>query len=76
MAGGKGDVSMKNDFIPRRDGDLDSFEENFINKIDIHIPVLQLQDEAGETFVVSLLSKQFISPYSDFMISTFPYSTI
>ncbi len=33
---------MKNDFIPRRDGDLDSFEENFINKIDIHAQVLQL----------------------------------
>jgi hypothetical protein len=36
---------MKNDFIPRRDGDLDSFEENFMNKIDIHLPVLQLDPE-------------------------------
>ena len=33
---------MKNDFIPRRDGDLDSFEENFMNKIDIHAASLQL----------------------------------
>lgn len=33
---------MKNDFIPRRDGDLDSFEENFMNKIDTHATALQL----------------------------------
>ncbi|MBK6771229.1 MAG: hypothetical protein IPG78_03600 [Ignavibacteria bacterium] len=33
---------MKNDFIPRRDGDLDSFEENFMSKIDIHAASLQL----------------------------------
>ena len=33
---GKGDVSMKNDFIPGRDGALGSFEENFMNKIDTH----------------------------------------
>ena len=41
---------MKNDFIPKRDGDLDSFEENFMNKIDIHVPVLQLDpDEVSGT---------------------------
>lgn len=33
---------MKNDFIPRRDGDLDSFEENFMSKIDVHAASLQL----------------------------------
>ena len=42
MAAGKEMFQMKNDFIPRRDGDLDSFEENFMNKIDIHAASLQL----------------------------------
>ncbi len=30
----------KADFIPKRDGDLDMYEENFLNKLAIHAPVL------------------------------------
>ena len=28
----------KEDFIPKRDGDLDMFEENFLNKLSEHAP--------------------------------------
>lgn len=30
----------KGDFIPKRDGDLDMYEENFLKKLTIHAPVL------------------------------------
>ena len=30
----------KSDFIPRRDGDLDVYEENFVNKLETHAPAL------------------------------------
>lgn len=33
---------MKDDFIPRRDGDLNSFEENFRDKLAIHAATLEL----------------------------------
>ncbi len=33
---------MKTDFIPNRDADLDAHEENFINKLSIHAPVIGL----------------------------------
>lgn len=37
----KGKIKMaKADFIPKRDGDLDMYEENFLNKLAIHAPVL------------------------------------
>jgi hypothetical protein len=32
----------KTDFIPKRDGDLDVFEENFVNKLTIHAPALAM----------------------------------
>lgn len=39
----KGNLIMaKGDFIPKRDGDLDMYEENFLNKLSIHAPVLGL----------------------------------
>jgi len=36
---------MKTDFIPLRDGDLDSFEENLVNKLAIHATTLGLNPE-------------------------------
>ena len=37
----KGNINMaKADFIPKRDGDLDMFEENFLNKLSEHAPAL------------------------------------
>ncbi|MEO6694828.1 MAG: hypothetical protein ABIY50_03275 [Ignavibacteria bacterium] len=30
----------KNDFVPKRDGDLDKYEENFVNKLNAHAPTL------------------------------------
>lgn len=32
----------KTDFIPKRDGDLDVYEENFVNKLTIHAPALAM----------------------------------
>lgn len=32
----------KTDFIPKRDGDLDMYEENFLNKLALHAPVLKM----------------------------------
>ena len=32
----------KTDFIPKRDGDLDMYEENFLNKLTVHAPVLKM----------------------------------
>lgn len=36
---------MKIDFIPKRDGDLNSLEKNFVKKIALHGPVLELSDD-------------------------------
>lgn len=32
----------KTDFIPKRDGDLDVYEENFVNKLSVHAPALAM----------------------------------
>lgn len=45
---------MKTDFLPRRDGDLYSFEENFLNKIDSFAPALGL-DAAEVTSVKNII---------------------
>ncbi|MEO8664646.1 MAG: hypothetical protein ABI462_04040, partial [Ignavibacteria bacterium] len=40
----------KVDFIPSRDGDLDAYEQNFVNKLAVHAPVLAI-DPAEATLI-------------------------
>lgn len=47
---------MKTDFIPKRDGDLDSFEENFINKLELHASALEL-DAADVTASKAIITE-------------------
>ena len=35
----------KTDFIPKRDGDLDVFEENFVNKLTMDAPALAMDPQ-------------------------------
>jgi hypothetical protein len=46
----------KTDFIPKRDGDLDVYEENFVNKLSIHAPALSMDDALVTELRTGILS--------------------
>lgn len=51
---------MKNHFIPKRDGDLDAYEENFSNKITIHAVTLGI-DPSEVTAVKTSIANHRLS---------------